>query len=261
MRRAGFETTAICILIGAGISFAQTAPGQKPSFEVASVKRGQPMSGLKREGERSLSISTGNFSARNATLGEMILTAYGIREYQLSGPDWLKSERYDVAAKSASPAANDEIRLMLQQLLAERFKLETHRDSRDVTVFAMVVGKNGPKLGKAKPESQSRIGISGPSMTFENYSMPKLADYLSRFSGGLPVVDATKIEGYYDFAVPLLDAPADNPGDFKRAVEVSARDGSLARTIAEGIGLRLETRKGPVEIVVVDHAEKLPVEN
>lgn len=243
------------------MSFAQTGTAEKPSFEVASVRRGQPMDGLKRDGEGGISISTGNFSARNVTLGAMIIAAYGIREYQLSGPDWLKLERYDVAAKSATPAAGNEIRLMLQQLLAERFKLATHRDSRDLAVFAMVVAKNGPRLGKAKPEGQSRIGISGANMTFENYSMAKLAEYLSRFSGDLPVVDATKTDGYYDFAVPLLDAPADSPGDFKRAVEVSARDGSLARTIAEGIGLRLETRKGPVEIIVVDHAEKLPVEN
>ena len=91
--------------------------------------------------------------------------------------------------------------------------------------------------------------------------MSKLADYLSQHSAGLPIIDATRIDGYYDFAVNLLDSPSDNPADVKRAIGTATRDGSFAKLIAEGIGMKLETRKGPVEMIVIDSAEKAPTEN
>jgi uncharacterized protein (TIGR03435 family) len=247
--------TIVCLLLAAGILPAQT-------FEVASIKRAAPVGGpVKGDPEGSVSISPGNLTMRNVTLKDMITAAYSIKDHQLSAPAWLKSDRYDVVAKSDAPATADRIKLMLQGLLAERFKLEIHRESRDLAVAAMIVAKNGPKLGKAKPEGQSAIGIDGGKMTFQNYSMSKLADYLSQRSAGRPVVDETAIAGFYDFSVPLLDAPSDNPADVKRALGMAMRDGSFARMVAEEIGLKLQPRTGPVEIIVVDHAEKSPTEN
>jgi uncharacterized protein (TIGR03435 family) len=244
------------LILAAGVVTAQTA------FEVASIKRSTPPSGpVKGEPETSVSISGGTLTMRNVTLKDMIIEAYRIKDHQLSGPPWLRSDRYDVIGKAADSATGDRIRQMLQRLLADRFKLEIHRENKDLAVTAMVIGKNGPKLGKPKPEGPAVIGIEGGKMTFQNYSMAKLADYLSQRSGGRPVEDATAIDGYYDFSVQVLETPSDNPVDVKRAIGMGTRDGSLARTITEEIGLRLELRKGPVEMIVVDHAEKSPTEN
>jgi uncharacterized protein (TIGR03435 family) len=231
-----------------------------PTFDVASVKRSPPASG-KGAPEGNFTISGDSLTMRNASLKEMIVLAYGLKEHQVSGPDWLDSDRFDVTAKSATPVATEQVRSMLQPLLAERFKLEVHRETKDFAVAAMTVGKNGPKLGKAIPEGPVSIGIEQGKMVFQNYSMPKLAGYLSRNSGGRPVVDATGIDGFYTFSVNVLDEPSDNPIDIKKAIGMGSRDGTLARRIAEQIGLKLEDRKGPTEFLVVDHAEKTPSEN
>ncbi len=238
---------------------AQTPSEARPVFEVASIKRSAPPGFAKGGPETNVSISGATLNMGNVSLSDMIVRAYGIKEYQLLGPPSLKTDRYDVIAKAADPTTGQQIRLMLQGLLADRFKLEIHRETKDLTVMAIVAGKSGTKLGKPKPEGPASIGIDGGKMMFQNFTMAKLAEYLSR-SSDRPVEDATGIDGYYDFPVQL-DTPSDNPVDVKRAIGMGMRDGSLARTITEQIGLRLETRKGPVEMVVVDHAEKSPTEN
>ncbi len=98
-------------------------------------------------------------------------------------------------------------------------------------------------------------------MVFQNFTTTMLADYLSLRSPERPIVDATEIEGNYDFAIQLVDGGSDNPGDVKRAMGEAMRDGSLPRMVAEQLGLKLETRRGPTEIVVVDHAERTTTEN
>jgi len=175
----------VSLLFAATLLPAQTASEARPVFEVASIKRSAPPGFAKGAPETNMG---------NVSLSEMILEAYGIKEYQLSGPPSLKTDRYDVVAKAADPTTGQRIRLMLQGLLAERFKLEIHGETRDLTVMAMVAGKNGTKLGKLKPEGPASIGIDGGKMMFQNYTMAKLAEYLSR-SSGRPVEDATGIDG------------------------------------------------------------------
>lgn len=250
----------IGLLLAACTLPAQDAPAGRPAFEVASLKRASPASGpAKGDPDPVVSIAGGNLTMRNVTLKDMLGVAYGLKDHQLAGPGWLGSDRFDVAAKSAA-ATGDQVRLMLQGLLAERFKLETHRETRDLAVAEMVAGKNGARLSKAKPEGPAAIGIDNGRMTFANYSMARLAGYLSR-SAPQPVVDATNIDGFYDFSVRVLDTPSDNLGDVKRAIGMATRDGSLTRMVVEELGLRLETRKGPVEVLVVDRAERSPIEN
>jgi uncharacterized protein (TIGR03435 family) len=229
------------------------------SFDAASIKRVQPAPNYgKGDPDAVITISPGNLVMRGASLKDMIQVAYSVKEYQLTGAG-LSGDRYDLSAKAAA-ADPTQIRLMLQTMLEDRFKLKIHRDSKEMTVAAMVIGK-GSKLGAAKPEGTPRTGIEGSKLTFENYSMSKLADYLSQHSAGLPIIDTTKIDGYYDFAVSLVDAASGDPGDVKRAIGQATRDGSFAKMIAEGIGMKLETRKGPLEMIVVDSAEKSPTEN
>jgi uncharacterized protein (TIGR03435 family) len=139
--------------------------------------------------------------------------------------------------------------------------MTVHRESKDLAVDAIVAGKGGAKLGSPKPEGQSNIAIDRGKMVFQNYTLAKLADFLSQRSVDRPIIDATGIEGTYDFAVQLTDTPADNPMEVKVAMGRIMRDGSMARIVVEQLGLRMETRKGPAEIVVVDRAERMPIEN
>ena len=249
----------VLLAIG-GMVFAQAPAEQRPSFEVASVKPAAPNTLVKGEPQSRISITPGTLRMQNVTLHEMILTAYGIREDQLSGPAWLKSAHFDVAAKSEGPADGNQIRLMLQALLADRFKLVTHRETKDLAVLAMVAGKSTSKLGSPKPEGPGTIAIQGSTMLFENWSMPKLAEFLSHLSAGRPVVDSTGLDGYYDFSV-RMDTASDQPADVKRAFGAAMRDGSLPMVVAEQIGLKLESRKGPAEVIVVDGAVRVPAAN
>jgi uncharacterized protein (TIGR03435 family) len=169
--------------------------------------------------------------------------------------------RFDVVAKAAGAAPAADIRTMLQGLLADRFTLTLHRQTKDLAIDVLTRGKSVPKLGPKKPEGPSRVGIYGSKMVFKNFTTATLADYLSLRSPERPIVDETEIEGYYDFAIQLVEGGSDDPGDVKRAMGQAMRDGSLPRMVAEQLGLKLETRKGPTEIVVVDHAERLPTAN
>ncbi len=110
-------------------------------------------------------------------------------------------------------------------------------------------------------EGTASMGIEQSKLVFQNYSMTRLAAFLGQRSGGRTVVDGTGIGGFFDFSVDVLDEPSDNPIDVKKAIGMGMRDGSLARRVVEQIGLRLEERKGPIEVIVVDRAEKSPTEN
>jgi uncharacterized protein (TIGR03435 family) len=162
---------------------AQTPSEARPVFEVASIKRSAPPGFAKGGPETNVSISGATLNMGNVSLSDMIVRAYGIKEYQLLGPPSLKTDRYDVIAKAADPTTGQQIRLMLQGLLADRFKLEIHRETKDLTVMAIVAGKSGTKLGKPKPEGPASIGIDGGKMMFQNFTMAKLAEYLSRATG------------------------------------------------------------------------------
>jgi len=248
------------VLMAAGMVFGQSLPETRPSFDAASIKPAPPEGG-KGEPQGTVSISPGSLTMRNVSLRDLIVTAYGIHDYELSGPAWMGSARFDVMAKAAGAAPAGQMRTMLQGLLADRFQLAVHRETREVTVDALVVGKNAPKLGPQKPEGPGSLGIDGAKLIFVNYTLAKLADYLSQRSAGRPVVDETGIEGCYDLAVPIVEGNTDNIVDVKRGIGQAMRDGSLPRLAADALGLRLETRKGPAEMVVVDRAERTPKEN
>jgi uncharacterized protein (TIGR03435 family) len=166
------------------------------------------------------------------------------------------SARFDIAAKSASPVAEDQLRLMLQALLKERFKLEVHRQVKDISGYALVVGKNGTKLHPV--EGGGEGSMTGGGLMFEGHKMPlsRLTDIVASVLK-TPVRDMTGLEGFYDFKVDmrpyLLDRqPGDPPIDLP-GIAMSALDAQL--------GLKLEARKIQMEVLTVDHAEKTPTEN
>jgi uncharacterized protein (TIGR03435 family) len=203
--------TAGLIVVLAHVAFAQPAATQ-PAFEAASIalnKSGGFRGGVRTDPER--------LTAANATLKQIILYAYDLRTYQVSGPDWIESERYDVAAKAESAASTAQMRLMLQTLLAERFKLKTHRETKDMPVYWLIVAKNGPKLRDVKDAEALmqngsppplRAGVNAMFMTVE---LPQFADVLSR-SVGRPVLDKTGIAGRYFFQFEWTLDPSQSGG-------------------------------------------------
>jgi uncharacterized protein (TIGR03435 family) len=232
---------------------------------VASVKVSQ-LSRQGGEGSRRSKIDTspGSLTMYNVGLPEAILWAYKVTPFQVGNREVLNdTERYDILAKAARPATADEMRPMLQALLAERFKLAAHRETKEMSAFALVEAKGGHKMKPA--ESGDGSGITptdGPAkiaLNGRNASLEQLAGFLS---GPLrtPVVDMTGLKGKFDF---VFDITAYIPQEKDRLPGEQPPDpiSVLQSALPKQLGLRLEARKLPVEMVMIDHAEKAPVEN
>ncbi len=277
----------LIILLAAALVTAQT---DRPKFEVASVKpaaAGAPSSArLAARSTASLrpaspvptpapptpgAVPT-TFRMTGATLKALIISAYHVGDYQISGPGWMGSERYDVSAKAPEGAPQSQVPLMLQSLLAERFKLALHRETKDMSVYGLVVAKGGPKLTETTSPAPAgwppsmppgmlvtgrgaggRVSLMG-QMTLEGL-VQSILPHLGR-----PVVDFTGLKGTYYIkldwtgaAAPVAEAEATpsplDPGD------------SIFAVLETNLGLRLEKRNAPVEVLIIDHAEKTPTEN
>jgi uncharacterized protein (TIGR03435 family) len=234
-----------------------SAAGQanQPVFDVATVK---PAS-VEPNGNNSSGVSTGKgkLDARNVTLKRCIMGAYSVGPHQIvGGPDWLTGDRFDILAKSEDPIDDDAVMMtMLQQLLAERFKLKVHRETRTLSAYLMEVAKNGPLLTKAEGGGDSSTNTSsdpaGTALDARNTDMDLFAQVLAR-EMDLPVVNSTGLKGPFNFK---LHWTPDNARGARPGEEVS-----IFTAIQEQLGLRLHPGKGPVEVIVIDHAE-LPTAN
>ncbi len=193
----------------------------------------------------------------NMPLKRLIAQAYEIREDQISGPDWLGAERFDIAAKAPGETHDDDLQKMLRTLLADRFQLTGHREARQARVYALVTVKEGSKL---KPDNQSSGGSTTNgtrgALTAQHVSMQRFADRLSRMVE-LPVVDRTGMPGTYTFQLEW--DPAANR--LSPDVSTDAQGPSIFTAMQQQLGLRLESRKLPVEILVIDHIEREPTGN
>jgi uncharacterized protein (TIGR03435 family) len=233
-------------------AFGQSTP---PAFEVASIR---PVKSMKDR--KSLTVDPGRITYVNVTLQDCILAAYGVKPYQISGPGWLDTERYDISAKAADAVPTPELMRMLQTLLADRFQLKLHHETRELSVYALVVAKNGPKLQPGDPGSEPAMDFATipGGVSFRNYSMSGLAGQLSGRVFGLerPVVDQTGLAGVYNLSLKLADSIA----DLKRAAE-KGENPPVFTILQEQAGLRLAAQKAATDFLVVDHAEKVPTEN
>lgn len=262
---------------------AQSAPGAKFEYEVTSIKANKSGEGITK-----FFYSPDGLDATNVSLRMLIQHAYGIEEQQLAGaPSWLDSERYDVNAKM-DPSVADQLRKldpeegrtarqkMLQSLLADRLKLVIHRDSKELPIYALAVAKNGPKLQEAKPGDTYPNGIKGPNGVGAAGMMRM--GYGELTAQGVPiismvrsltmqlhrtVIDQTGLTGKYDFslhwtpddgALSVKDGAGSLPAGSSAASDSSGP--SIFTAIQEQLGLKLESKKGPVEIVVIDHVER-----
>jgi uncharacterized protein (TIGR03435 family) len=168
------------------------------------------------------------------------------------------SNRYDIVARAEKPADKTELMSMLQTLLAERFKLRLHRETKDLPVFLLIVGKKGPRLTAVADDGPSSLRLGPNGASFKRTSMESLAGFLSGLGSiQRPVLDRTSLSGVFDFTLLLSDHPADAgvPAD-KRAIF----SWSSIREDVKDLGLTLESSRAPVELLVVDHAEG-PSEN
>lgn len=317
----------------AGGALSQTRQG----FEVATIRPSAPLDMVKMAAD----MQAGKMPRMGAhvdgaradylymTLRDLMALGYGVKPYQVTGPDWIKTQRFDIAAKIPEGVKKDDAPAMLRALLEERFKMTTHKSTEEHPVLALVVGKGGPKLKESatqpKPIDES-VPLKAGEMTTEgpdgpvrmsvsrdghatvnmgakgvmNYgmnpatqslhlegdmiTMSGFADMLTQFSqmgggGGRRVVDMTGLTGHYevamDFALadllqmaraagialpagvgggPAAAGPADAASDPGGAA-------SSITTAVQALGLRLETRKAPVEQLVIDRVEKTPTEN
>jgi bla regulator protein BlaR1 len=268
---------------------AQTTPQPSvesvPSFEVASIKPDHSMNvGF------SVNMSPDRFTATGTTTKFLIKFAYNVRDFQVfGGPGWVDSETYDIDAKEEDSLAQklqklsfddkmDQIRPLVRSLLADRFKLKINQETKELPVYGLVIAKNGPKFQEWSPRDPSpfkgsdapapggswvRVGRS--EAVGQRIRMAALVRLLSERLGRI-VLDKTGLTGEYSFA--LKWAPDENPPIFKGAYgQTSASPPpsdsfgpSIFTAVQEQLGLKLESQKGPVEVLVIDHVEK-PSEN
>ena len=223
------------------------------SFEVASVRQN-----LTGDTHSDFSISGGNDGARlttqNVSLLTLIQRAYDVRAYQVAGPDWLRDVKFDVAATLPADTPREKIPAALRALLDGRFKLTLHRETRELPIYALIAAKGGVKLqATAAPDGNSGTWQGRGQYTARNETLAHFSEVLSR-QLARPVIDMTDLAGGFDFAVEY--APEDG-----RAPSDAAGAPSLFTALQEKLGLRLEPRKGSVEMLVIDRVERTPTEN
>jgi len=236
--------------------FGQSAPARL-SFEVASVKPSPP------PGEPGLHFGTRIDEAQadfgNITLRGLIMFAYRLRGFQLSAPDWVNTARFDVLGKLPDGAKPDQVPEMVQTLLADRFHLVLHPEDKEFPVYALVVGKDGPKL-TAKPDNYNTAARTGT----RPQTMDAYASILSGYTDH-PVLDKTELQGEY--LVSTADLSAERGQQI--AAQAQAHDAvttidplvpAVARSVLQ-YGLRIEPRKVALPFFVVDHIDKAPSEN
>jgi uncharacterized protein (TIGR03435 family) len=209
-------------------------------------------------------VTPGSVSMTGVTLRSAVKWTYGVRDDQVSGPGWLGTERYDIVAKAGGPTPVPELRLMLQALLADRFGLALHRETKERPVFVIAVGEDGPKLTPAAETGPSKLKVVDGALLFEHYTLAELADRLSAapFGLGRPVLDRTGIAGVYDVSVPIPGGIAEMKLAAERAsLANESEDPSPYFAAFRKAGLKLEAKKEPVEVLVIDRAEKVPKAN
>jgi uncharacterized protein (TIGR03435 family) len=277
---------AICGAAAPASRVQSAAGAPPPTFEVASVK---PNRGGIEKGGKTRIIEPGRITYMNASLGELIEMAYGIKHYQLSGPDWIvnrgSSDRFDVIATAGTPVSIDEVKQMLGPLVVERFHLTFHRETRELPVFELVIAKGGPKFeqsdgaggvqsvrekgGPKSKQSNESGGAQGMKpdgqggFFFRNWTMAAFANWLSGLpSVGRPVIDRTGLEGRYSFDANLFNFSKDTEADdSKRAMMSGDASDAVFSTLQTQLGLKLVAQKATIEIIVIDHADKIPTEN
>ena len=230
-------------------AWGQTAP----AFDAVSLKPSKHISWHD-------DVDTAMMIEHGATLKNLIALAFDVKDFQVSGgPKWIDSDRWDVDAKAAGPAKDDELSRMLEAMLKDRFQLAVHHDSKPVAGFALVVVKGGIRAKRAEDTAEPSSKSHGGKLQAHAQSMADLASYLARRTA-TPIVDATGLSDLFDFTLEwdtrqdkfLQSVPVNMPSE--PPADRNAQPIWIA--IQDQLGLRLEGRKVPLDVIVVDKAEK-----
>jgi len=250
------------IILAASPAFGQATPAA-PAFDVASVRVSQiGRAGGEGSRRQSIQFSPDSLTMRNASFRACIAWAYHVFEFQIQGPDWLGNERYDIAAKSAGEVPEDQLRVMLQGLLADRFKLSLHRLTKEQPAYVLLIAKGGPKFKESVTDGEASVDPKPTRMAVVVQRTPvsQLIEGLSNIMRS-PIVDETGLKGKYDVTI--------NVAKYIPQMEESRGAGGapldpipiLMTGLQEELGLKLESRKMPIDLLIVDRAEKVPTEN
>ena len=284
-----------------------TATFYGQTFDAASIKLAPPLSlGMKRPPSSGGpgTKDPGRIHYPFIPLLRLLMTAYDVKGYQISGAPWLVTARifFDITATMPPGTTNEQFHVMLQNLLAERFKLKIHRETRELPIYSLVVVKNGPKLKESAvaaapaddgepahtpaPRVQSKMGPDGfpalrpraPGLPIGVYMITDRRGPRARMAGqgntiqdladrltGLtkrPVIDATALKGKYDFTLIFRPGGINGPmGPTPAAAAPQDALPDIFSALQAQLGLKLEPKKGPIKMIVVDHIEKTPTEN
>jgi bla regulator protein blaR1 len=282
--KGGFMTRMFAgmnlIVFAACAAFCQSAA--PVGFELASIKPSDPAAlGMQ------IDLSPGGlFTAKNVTVKILIEQAYDVRDFQISGgPGWLSTERYDIAAKGdGSGVSEDDMRKMTEEqrnrfqeqfrlkvraLLADRFQLKVHQETKELPVYALIVAKNGPRIQAATDDGSPGGGLSmrrgdagKAEITGKKVALAPLVQLLSN-QVGRTVLDRTGLKGNYDFKMTFApdlglgqQPPGPRDGGADRPPAVDTDGPSIFTALQEQLGLKLDAQKGPVEVVVIDGVQK-----
>ena len=235
------------------IAFAQEPA--HPSFEVASVKPSDPS-----DKPGFLHTDPGRMNLNGVTVKMLIQQAWAISGYRIyGGPSWLDSTRYNIEAKAPDGAGNltlDQMRPMLQTLLTDRFHLAVRREEKDLPMYRLVVSKNGSKLRESVVSGEPQSRMSTGRITDEKADLNTLASQLGQQLGRF-VSNQTGLKGVFNFKVQWTPDPGQNQGGDSDTPPPAGVEGpSIFTALQEQLGLKLESSKGPVEVLVIDRAEK-----
>jgi uncharacterized protein (TIGR03435 family) len=259
-------------VLSVGVAAAQ------PAFEVASVRQSAESGGRFTLTGGPGTSDPGRITYTNVPLRRVLLIAYDFSNHQILGPDWLNTLRYDITAKVQEGATKEQFQAMLRSLLIARFQMAIHQESRELSIYSLLIAKGGPRIKPAtetasadeqlaEVKGEGRDGfpvvqLRSPGMVIETrngqarstakeVSMAKFADFLTG-QVGRPVIDRTGLAATYSFA--LYFTP-------QGAVAADDTQPGIFAGLQEQLGLKLEPGRGPVELLIVDRAEKVPTEN
>ncbi len=261
------NVTAVMAALLIAVAPRAHAQSSRPEFEVASIKQEPPGPNIGTGFVRPL--GGGRLTAEKALLRVLIWNAYRVRDYQVvGGPEWINSTRYNIEAKATDNASSAELMLMLQSLLADRFNLKVHRETRNLPVYELRIATIISRLQRSKPGSCHACGvingfISATSARINGEAV--LVSELARVLGnmmGRPVFDKTALTGTFDIH---LEFARDQVLQGFPAIDVAPptldpAGVTVFTAIQEQLGLKLESVRGPVEVLVIDSVQK-PSEN
>jgi len=247
--RSAILRPAVLAAMALAALHVEALPAQPAEFEVASVKPN-----TSGDGRSGTSTSKGQTRMENVTLRSCIERAFDVRDYSLSGPPWLDSERFDIVAKIPAGAPRTQLGTMLQALLKDRFHLAFHWAPKEIAGYALVTAAKGAKIRPVESTGESSTERDDGKIQARQTSMEGFAGLLEK-ALNLPVRDLTGMPGVFDITLEWTpgEAPAEPSGDVPAP--------SLFTALQDQLGLRLKARKVSVRTLVVDHIERVPSAN